>query len=670
MSYFTDLVDGNLEKQHQDELEQKRAKRDFYNKAIWDTSGQVSDEVKNYAQEQYFKLLEPGAKKKAQEVHGVIGKIKDAFLGGPKPATAAQPDAASQPASPAPAPQFAQGAADREGVPTVTQSASAEAQPIKQAFLAGPPPAAAAPVSAQVAAPKFFDTPAAVARSLDTEKQVQGFWEQRGKDLGLEGRDLAEYSGSKGTRLPAQTKRIADKGVARPGEDPATGKPYEGLWDHTVDKDGTENWAKRPDVVKGGGAIRSVPHSVSVTDAKATAAQGAAYKNQAGEDIDLDKLPPNMGLQAMVVGDKMFWVPISPTQSEITVGNEKYVVTPYNKDVAHGAGVLQGAARVGTESQGNVPVYNPDTRQFEMLPTHTSSTPVTTGPVAAPAAPVTGGGAPRPLVAPPARAPGTRSMGNLIPSGQYSGVVSRAIPVQEAATQIFGDPAQPSLKGLKDYIDLADDPKSRERLGKALRLTFDGLSAATGNAHISAEAGPVSISTGGIGSILQNYFGVPQKLAEQQSKIMQDAIGSLTPDEREAYDAMMSSFSTVVGLRSLSRASAAASSVAAIERELPVIGVNTFDSRQYADQLQRLAEVVSNGAKQLPKGGLDPKLFQRINSIPEEMQKLKDARKGPAKAPAVKGSTLKVDGTTYNFPDAAAAARARTELQSSGHQVQ
>jgi hypothetical protein len=637
MGLLTDILEKKIEAKHQDEEERKRKMREFYYDRIHDDN--TDPAVREQISGDYLKLLSPEAKKHAQQGLGVIGKLKAAFGAGPKQQQPAQPVPAPQ--GPQGPPKFAPGAADRApGIPTVTspaQGGEAKPQPdAKQQFMAGPPQ--------QPAQPQFFKDygKAPVQQKLDTEKQEYDAWLERGKKLNLEGSDLAEYAGSKGARLPAVEKRIADKGVARPGEDPATGKPYEGLWDHIVDPKGEDTWAKRPDVVKSSGMIRSVPHSVSVADAKATSGKGAVYKDQQGNDIDIDKLPPNMGLQAMVSGDKMFWVPISPTQTTMTIGNEVYTVTPYDKNVAGGAGIPQGPARVGTTTQGQTTVYNPDSKEFERFPTKTTSEPTTTGarPTAPPATAPTAGGAPRPAVAPsaasPVAAPRTQSMGNRIPAGQRAGIVSQALPVQEATIQLFGDPLHPELKGLKDYSSLADSKESQQRIGRALNLIFNGFNDATKGSGISADAGPISVNSGGIGAVLQNYFGVPQELAKQQSEIMAKAIGDLPPVEQDYVNSVVSSFGTITGLRSLSRASASQYTTKNLEREVPLIGVNTFDSRSFGDKLQRLSGVVVNGFGQLPKGAIDAKMRQRINQLPAEMEKIKQGS-GPAKAPTPRG---------------------------------
>lgn len=641
MGLLTDVIEQKLKDKHAEELDRKAKKAAFYYKAAWDPSPGVSDDVRNYAQEQYFKLLEPEAKKSAQNAFGILGKLKQAFTGGPQKAD----DAASQPASPAPALQFAQGAADREGVPTVTQSASAEAQPIKQAFLAGPPPTAAAPVSAQSAAPKFFDTPAARQRSMDAEKQEYDTWLQRGKDVlgpDASARDLAEYAGSKGQRLPAAPiqARTPVSIHLKDGSETAAMRSKDGRYftiaGELIDPESIEKESPKPSNAR---VVAMANDFVNLDSAKSLAANGFPFNDHDGKPIDIEKIPEGMVLQTIRKPDgTTYYSPRNMADKVVTVGNQVIAVNPSQvQQIPQGAGTVLGQARVGTSGTGQVPVYNPDTKEFEMFNTQRTTNPNTPGPVRAPGAtvvpPATPGGAPRPAVAPPA----SGGMGNRIPAGQYRGIVEKVIPVQEAATQIFGDPSQPDLKPLISYRDLADNPQSRERLGKALRLTFDGLSSATGGAGIHAGAGPISISSGGFGDLIQNYFNVAPNVAAQQQRIMEEAIGKLTPEEKEYFNSVMSSFSTIVGLRSLTKASAAQSSVAAIERELPVIGINTFGQDQFLDQSQRLAEVVANGVSNLPKGGVDSKLREHIRSLPSEMQKLKDARKGPAKAPAVKG---------------------------------
>lgn len=635
-------IENGIERKHADEEARKAGLRQFYSKAAWDEN--VSDDVRNYAQDQYLKLLAPEAKKSATNAFGVIGKIKDAFLGGPKPATAGQPDVASQPASPAPAPKFAQGAADREGVPTVTQSASAEAQPIKQAFLAGPPPVAAAPVSAQASAPKFFDTPAARQRVMDAEKQEYDTWLQRGKDVlgpDASARDLAEYAGSKGQRLPAAPiqARTPVSIHLKDGSETAAMRSKDGRYftiaGELIDPESIEKESPKPSNAR---VVAMANDFVNLDSAKSLAANGFPFNDHDGKPIDIEKIPEGMVLQTIRKPDgTTYYSPRNMADKVVTVGNQVIAVNPSQvQQISQGAGTVLGQARVGTSGTGQVPVYNPDTKEFEMFNTQRTTNPNTPGPVRAPGAtvvpPATPGGAPRPAVAPPA----SGGMGNRIPAGQRAGVVTQSLPVQQAAVQITGDP-ELGIKGLKDFAYLADKPESVKRIGSALNLIFDQMDGATGGAHISADAGPISISTGGIGSVLQNAFGVPQKLAEQKSKIISDVVSKLPPDEQEYINSVMSSFASAVGLRSLSKASASQSSVRSIEREYPTIGAGSgvTNSNSYNDKLKRIYLDLDNAFSNLPRGAIDAKFSRQMDSLHQEMKKLNNG--APAKAPAVKG---------------------------------
>lgn len=67
-------------------------------------------------------------------------------------------------------------------------------------------------------------------------------WFQRGKDLGLQGRDLAEYAGSRGQRLAPQGRVIKETGIVRYD---SQGAPMDGSWNHTIEPDGNERWEKK-----------------------------------------------------------------------------------------------------------------------------------------------------------------------------------------------------------------------------------------------------------------------------------------------------------------------------------------------------------------------------------------------------------------------------------------
>jgi hypothetical protein len=177
------------------------------------------------------------------------------------------------------------------------------------------------------------------------------------------------------------------------------------------------------------------------------------------------------------------------------------------------------------------------------------------------------------------------------------------------------------------------------------------MEAANGGPNADARVGPVGLGTGGLGAWIGNQLSIPASNAGAETKMMQNAINKLTPREREAFDSIMSSYSTIVGLRSLTRASAAQSSVSAIEREMPAIGLNTFSRAQFVDQLSRLAEVTKNGFAGLPpdiRGPGQASPQQLIGQINKTMAGLRGGGTTSDKKGTYKeGDTRNINGVTY-----------------------
>ena len=440
----------------------------------------------------------------------------------------------------------------------------------------------------------------------------------------------AEYIGSKGTKLPARLKTSAleekrdqlieaNKKLGKTQEE-AERAAAQTLIDSTQKKTST---------------VPRVLGQISIGDALKVqeANPNLEYKDEAGNVLDLKSFPPGMELKSVEVGERSFFVgPLSQNQTHIPIGGKWVAVgTLDQQNIPQGAGTVLGDARTPTQRTGQTAVYNPDTRQFEMMPTHSSTTPVNTGPIRAPGTPPaqTPAATPPPSAQPAAKAPASApaatpqassnsSFGNRIPSGQRAAVANQGIPIQEATMQFVGDPEK-GVKGLKDFAHLADNPQSVNRIGEVLNYIFDDMESATGGAHISAGAGPVSVSTGGIGELLQNAFNVPLQLAQQKTRMYQEAIGKLTPEEQEYVNSVMSSFASSVGLRSLSRASAAQASVRSIERELPTIGVKggVTNSKSYNDKMRRLYVTLATAFENMPKGAVPTKVEKTIRSLNE-----------------------------------------------------
>jgi hypothetical protein len=342
-------------------------------------------------------------------------------------------------------------------------------------------------------------------------------------------------------------------------------------------------------------------HPWSVQDAKAAASSGneqfKEFLNAQGEPIDIGKLPDDQVLYPVYLSKgKMYW----------RVGSSPKTNTTYDNVVHRGSrfdatgGAAKGASRVPTTSaseQGIDPV------------TGTTKTRRTTTPVTG----ATGAGASR--TAPPPT-PGARSGagagtggGDLLPT---NATAKRIAPVRGAATQLFGDPTQPSVKGLKDYAYLADQPERAKRIGSAVQLVLNGLD-------------QQEKAAGSFVRLLQNYGGVPQALIDSQLTVNKDVIGKLNAEDAEAFNTIISSISTVVGLRSLTTASAAQASVKALERDIPIPGYNTFTSKQFNFKLSRLAEEVYSGSRTVPL----PK--EEREFIKKQVEILKNAPAGGTK---------------------------------------
>lgn len=385
-------------------------------------------------------------------------------------------------------------------------------------------------------------------------------------------------------------------------------------------------------------AIEAMGDYTNLDDAKKLqSATGQKYYNadspdfEQPQEIDLSKIPEHMVLQAInYPGGVRRYVPRNINDKEVTINGVKYAVNPSQVQGLvpspgnPGTGTALGPAQAATETlspantiQNGQLVQTPGVRRqvpagipgrptlgaaSEIAPNLPGGanyrTPPTVG--GAPTAPAAGGARPAPAAG-PGHLQGRTVQGT--PQGQYIRQLQRFTAVNEGVTQMFGDPKNPNLKPLASYADLADDKGSQQRLGQALRLALDGFNQSVGGPEAHAEAKGVGVTTGGLGTWFANRIGMPATLADQQTKMMQDAVNALTPREREAFGAIMSSYSTIVGLRTLTGASAAEFAVKAIEREMPAIGLYTFSKAQFIDQLTRLGEVAKNGFR-----GLDPSL--------------------------------------------------------------
>lgn len=333
--------------------------------------------------------------------------------------------------------------------------------------------------------------------------------------------------------------------------------------------------------------------------------------------LDPSQLPDNVALQGFIRDKKLYYIPFSPTQKTVTAFGRTYVVTQYGLiDLANKAGGDLGPKTMpktseretqGVDAQGN-PVTNilgtTTTPAAPGIPgmkqgVAPGTTPKSLHPLGGPTSTPNSVPAPKPTgdgrVETHHAASGGKIRGGrpLYPtSAQWNQAIQRVVPVREAATQLFGDPSHPELRSLASFAKLADDPAASANVAKAVRLTFDGINTEINN-------------SGGLWTYMNTVGGVPGLLAAAKAQL-QKANMPLKPEEQAAYDAVMSSYSTVIGLRSLTKASAAQASVTKIENEIPIPGYNVANSQQFYDQLSKLAEVMANGMRTLPDYAMSP----------------------------------------------------------------
>lgn len=687
---LTQGAQKQIDQKHDEEEALKKEKRDMYWGIAYDTTGKYSDAQKQAAQQELGKLLGPTAKKGLAKFGDIFGKLSKAqgqpgqdpsqsapqqqpAQGGPQsqlptpktPTPGAQPAqvagaSAAQPGQQVPSPQGAQLPTPKTAMPT----------PQAQPSGSGLPPIQ---TSADISAAQDVQSRQAETRKLAAQGQEDEYYEKQARKLlGADAspRDIAEYVGSQGKKLPpvAVAKMTPVRLSMKDGETiqamrSPDGKYYD-LRNNLLDGDAIKEEAGKPS----SGLPRFDGQDVTLESAKSQAKSGTKFSGIDGSDIDLDAVPDGMVLQPISMNGKVLFMPVTPGQITKTANNEVYATDKYHvKDIATGgAGATPiGQARVptvretspegigGTKSVAT-PVTGPQGGQSAppVAPTRPAAPPPQSppsgqadgAPASSPASPKAQSALPTPKSPAPQAQPGADAGDPILPgisTAQFRQAAAQAAPVAAAVTEIFGDPRQPDLHPLQSYAKLADNPKSQERIGKAIQLTLNGFGDGIKDAAIGVGAGPIHISAGGWGTWLDNKLKGPQAAAGSQAKTLRDVIGQMTPEEKDAYDSTMATMSTMAGLRSISRQSAAMGSLALIERELPKIGLNATTSRQFYDQLQRTAGAISTFANtpglfprvqsngQVVRTGFTPEMQKRITELTSEMEK----KKGPNKLP-------------------------------------
>ncbi len=689
-----DAANKRFSEKTAEENKVKDEQRKMYWNIAYDTSGQYNDAQKSAALEQYNKLVPASLRKPSQKFNQIFGTLTQAAKAhaatqdGQQPG--AQPSPANKlpgPSTPPPSPSSATLAAPPGGGAMTTQPPASlsgpqtpKPSPAATPQLTGPktPPPQPAQGGVPIQTDADMQTRADAASAAQTKRELaktkeeQDFWTEQGKKLlGADAspRDLAEYAGSKGTKLPpvAAVKMTPTMLQMKDGETIQSmrspdGKYYD-LRGNLMDPDAIKAETGKPSSAM----PRFSGQDITLESAKAQAKAGQKFNGIDGSEISLEDLPPNMVLQPLTMGGKVLFLPVDPAQTHITVGNEVIATDKYHmKDIASGGGTDLGVARTGSTNTPTQVV-----RDNEGVPHVLGSTtqPNTPGPkTAAPPAqskPAGPGPSPRGQIgspATPAPGGGARAAMGVTP-GMDKDYLQTARSVQQALTQVVGDDSNPNLKTVVSLApDVLKDPKKTERVGKAIRMMLGGDSGLEG-AHVQAGAsvGPVSIGLGGFGSFLTQSLNMDAKVAAKINENLKAAMKDMTPEEKNLVDATVAAFEESIAMRSINKSGVSNAQVGAIQNTLPLIGANTFSVDEFATRMQNWAQQGLNGTWGVPAQYFRKGFIDKLKSVSDDMEKLrsksspspksKDAmgggpqtpKPGDLPKPSTKGAKLSVD---------------------------
>ena len=679
---------GILLDRHNLGVENKRQIRDMYQEAITrgltDPQHALSEEQLSHAADQYARLLEPDAKKTFQGVLPFLGHL----MGFSRNAKYQPPSApVKAPVNPADVQQGAQGPVSREPqtrmsiMDTFQQGASPYESPDSKrqaAFNAVPTKAQQLAQAIQSVYPSYEQS---YARSQGAAQQERDRRYKAGKDIGLTGRDLAEFQetgrlpaiGSAGTFATVwfkdpQGKMHAVRRNNRTNEiTDRSGADFQvpDDWEEVINRgpiNQEKMWYRLPgetmDDPPHMGAVDRVDRGLRFDEKGEPLAADAHIIEPTREAAELRANAFNEGFKLAAnyrVAFRQQYPQLTPAQINdlaARAGAKDYI-SRYNKQTAY--------IGAGHETLGEDALHNSIAIALQRIPTPNQGIPPAPGappPAAAPlqapvAAPAQTPAAPAVApAAPPARGPRTpATQGNNLPPGARllpgtSPANARlawtlSVPITGLVTQTWGDPKDPSFKGLAAYGKLADNQAAKERIGKAIQFTLNGVGSNLDSAAVGAGTGPVHVTSGGFGTWLQNFMGIPGAIAAQDAAKLRNALDDMKghPEELEAYYATMAQLSMLAGARAMNRGGAALGFLDKIEREFPKIGVNSQSSAGFNYQLNRTAKEVENFLENGPfprvRGANGSQ--QTVGVAPEMLEFVHRTAAGSVPAPAPGG---------------------------------
>ena len=222
---------------------------------------------------------------------------------------------------------------------------------------------------------------------------------------------------------------------------------------------------------------------------------------------------------------------------------------------------------------------------------------------------------------------------------------SLAIKAQPAATALlglYGDPQNPTAPSMVEYAKLADDPHAQTVLGEAFKLLDQSMG---------------EISDPGVIQTLATSAGWANFRAQAEAGAQQATGTKMTPEEREYFNAAVSSMADIIGSRSATGQSAARFSVRSIQNELPLIGLSgTPDSQSYLTKMQTIGRQIRVGLNGMPDNSralawLDKRERdiekEKSGKIADVIGKVGPAQsRGPVRPPTAIG-TVTFEGNKY-----------------------
>lgn len=450
--------------------------------------------------------------------------------------------------------------------------------------------------------------------------------------------------GLKGSALTS--KLTYRTGLARPGTDPDTGKPYEGTYTVGFNAEG-QPVSYNKEGQKQSAARRYEQGVVSGDWLKRQIEEGKHPLGADGQPLDPKDIEPGMVARRNDLGHYLLE---NPHLTTTNFDNTVWIRNSYTGEMTPA-----GAQKTITNRSHEAVVWDDASQSFktvalygQTIPESPQATPRTIIPGGPPVTPQATS-APLPTALPPSPSPASPTtppppartaqlqktlptpppfqVGNReikgTPASQYNAIQQRVGPPRQAIVQLFGSRENPNLNALVDYADLAADEGAKKRIGLAVRLARKTmLEAEQAGGEIGAHIGPISASTGGLGAWASNAFGVPVKVTEAENEQMRNAIDDMAkhnPREVQAFNAELAAYGTVGGMRKAVGGLGTQAGMASLETDIPLIGYNTTTPQDFLDKMEHLGQEPKTMAEGLPKGTLDTAFIEeKIHRLREK----------------------------------------------------